>query len=96
MCDPSGPVWLTRDNMYTHMWSIYGILSPDIYVWADQYVDSTDTPHYEPVFGRLGQDPIFKWNRDNATLFCLEIPSLSLTGTVDYVNRLVYGPEPNH
>ena len=96
MCDPAGPEWLTRDNMWSHMWSIYGILSPDIYVWIDMYVDSQDNPHYEPVYGRLGQEPIVKWNKSNSTLYCLEIPSLKLIGTTDYPNRLVYGPEPHH
>lgn len=79
--------------MWFHMWSNYGTLSPDIYVWIDYYFNSSDEPIHQPIYGRLGQEPIVKWTTDS-TIYVLEIPSLPQAGTIDYVNRTIYGPPP--
>lgn len=90
---PSSPYFLTRDNMWGNMWSIYGLLSPDVYVWIDYYINSSDIPIHQPTYGRLGQEPIIKWTTDSL-IYVLEIPSIKMPGVVDTANRLIYGGPP--
>lgn len=79
--------------MYFHMYSVYGTLNPDVYVWIDYYINSLDQPIHQPVYARLGQDPVIKWTTDSL-IYVLEIPSLNAPGTVDSQNRLIYGDPP--